>query len=134
MDISPESVSKTSGKVVLYLAGLILAGIDGDLNKEELDKLTSILQPEDWMISDAMEIYSWLPTSESIKVVANSLTEEQKKIAFKFLCKYSHVDNDFHQSEQLLLNRFAEVFGFDEATKQKLVKEKFSPEELKIFK
>lgn len=128
-----DNGSRKSGRVVLYLAGLILAGIDGELSKEELDKLNSILQPEDWMISDAMEIYSWLPTSESIKIVANSLNDAQKRVAFKFLCRYSHVDNEFHHSEQLLLNRFAELFGFDEKTKQQLMKESISQEELSIF-
>ncbi len=134
MGVSNSSNSnKTSGKVVLCLAAITLAGIDGEFKKEEIDRLRSLAGSDDKAINDALEIYNWLPTSECIKIVANSLTEQQKKIAFKFLYQYSHHDNEFHHSEQLLLKQYAETFGFSEATIKELMKEGLRQEELHLF-
>lgn len=129
----PGNTNKTSGKVVLCLAAITLAGIDGEFRKEEIERLRSLAQGDDRVINDAMEIYSWLPTSECIKIVANSLTEQQKRVAFKFLYQYSHQDNEFHHSEQLLLKQYAETFGLGEAQVKELIKEGLKPDELHIF-
>lgn len=132
-NLGSNDTNKASGKVVLCLAAITLAGIDGEFRKEEIERLRSLAQGDDRVINDAMEIYNWLPTSECIKIVANSLTEQQKRVAFKFLYQYSHHDNEFHHSEQLLLKQYAETFGLGESQIKELIKEGLKPEELHIF-
>jgi hypothetical protein len=124
---------KASGKVVLCLAAITLAGIDGEFKQEELEQLRSLAGGDDRVLNDAMEIYSWLPTSECIKIVSNSLTDKQKRVAFKFLYQYSHHDNESRHSEQLLLQQYGDTFGFDEQTMNELIQEGLKPEELHIF-
>lgn len=128
-----NNTNKASGKVVLCLAAITLAGLDGEFKKEEIERLRTLAEGDDRVINDAMEIYNWLPMSECIKIVANSLTEQQKRVAFKFLYQYSHHDNEFHHSEQLLLKQYAETFGLNEAQIKELMKEDLKPEELHIF-
>jgi uncharacterized tellurite resistance protein B-like protein len=111
MNQSQNDETGLSAKMALCLAAMTLVGIDGEFAKEELEKLRALIHSDETEFLRAFSFYNEHSIDVCVKVIAARLNEEQKQIAYRVLYDLAHSDQDFAESEEILLKQYAAAFG-----------------------
>jgi uncharacterized tellurite resistance protein B-like protein len=130
---SIDEASGLSSKMALCLAAITLVGIDGEFKEEELDKLRSLVRDDEMAFLKAFEFYNSRSLDTCIQVVVMKFTDKQKQAAYSILLHLAHADSTIAESEQKLLQQYAQKFGFTEKTVSEILQSPYSENELTIF-
>jgi uncharacterized tellurite resistance protein B-like protein len=109
-----DDESGLSPLMALCLAAITLVGIDGEFKEEELEKLRSFIHADETAFLKAFNFYTERPLDVCIKVVTARLNDQQKRTTYLALYDLAHVDQEFAEAEQNLLQQYASVFGLSD--------------------
>jgi hypothetical protein len=105
----PES--GITAKTALCLAAITMAGVDGEFQDEELNKLRELIKVDEQAFLTAFTFYNEHPLDVCIKMVAGKLNEAQKKITYGILHDLAFADFVIQKSEEELVERYGREFG-----------------------
>ncbi len=111
-----DKESGFSSKMALCLAAITIVGIDGEFKDQELERLRILVQDSEVAFLKAFEFYNSRSLETCIQVIAVKLTDIQKRAAYTILHTLAHADGTIAQSEEKLLQQYAQKFGFTEKT------------------